>query len=109
LAWPIALGAVGLVGLGVGSVFGVKAIHDASKAGDLCPNRRCTEQRGETLMSDARHEANVSNVAFGIGAAGVAAAIIVYVLERPSPEEGSLHLVPALSLTGASCALEGRL
>jgi len=109
LAWPIALGAVGLVGLGVGSVFGVKAIHDASTAGDLCPNRRCTEQRGETLMTDARHEANVSNVAFGVGAAGVAAAIIVYVLEGPRPEEGTLHLVPAVSVTGASFAFEGRL
>jgi hypothetical protein len=109
LAWPIALGAVGVVGLGVGSVFGIKAIKDASNSGDLCPNARCTEKRGETLMADARREANVSNVGFAVGAAGVAAAIVVYVLDKPAPNADSARLVPSFGTTHAGIAFEGRL
>lgn len=109
LAWPIALGAVGVVGIGVGSVFGFKAIHDASDANDLCPNHRCSEARGETLMNDARHAANVSNVAFSVGAAAIAAAVIVFVVDRPRQERDTVRLVPALGRAHAGLALEGPL
>jgi hypothetical protein len=109
LGWPIALGAVGVVGLGVGSVFGIKAINDASNASELCPDARCSEKRGETLMADARREANISNVGFAVGAAGVAAAIIVYLLDKPAPSADSVRLVPAFGATHAGLTFEGRL
>jgi serine/threonine-protein kinase len=109
LAWPIALGAVGIVGLSVGSVLGVKAINNASEASGLCPNNQCTQQRGETLMNSARHQAQISNVAFALGAAGLAAGIIVYVLDRPKKPEQGLALSPWLGPTQGGIALRGRL
>jgi serine/threonine-protein kinase len=109
LAWPIALGAVGVVGLGVGSVFGLKAISNASDAKDLCPDGACTEQRGESLMDSARHQARISNVAFAVGAAGLVAGIVVYVVARPKHPEQALGIAPWLGPEQAGLALRGRL
>lgn len=60
-------------------------------------------------MADARSEANVSNVAFAVGVAGVAAAIVVYVLDKPAPNADSARLVPSFGTTHAGIAFEGRL
>jgi serine/threonine-protein kinase len=109
LVWPIALGAVGVVGLGVGAVLGSKAIGNASDAKELCPNGQCTEARGESLMDSARHQAQVSNVAFAVGAAGLAAGIIVYLLDRPKHSEPSVGISPWLDQGQAGLALRGRL
>jgi len=109
LVLPLTLGAIGLVGIGVGSVFGVKSIENAGDARDSCPGGACREERGETLMNRARTQANVSNVAFAVGAAGVAAGIIVYVLGRPKQAEAGLDIAPWVSQSQAGLSLEGRL
>jgi hypothetical protein len=109
LVWPIALGAVGVVGLGIGGVFGAKAIGNASDAKDLCPNGKCTEARGESLMDSARHQAQISNVAFAVGAAGLAAGIIVYLLDGPKHSERRIGVSPWLGQGQAGLELGGRL
>jgi hypothetical protein len=109
LVWPIALGTLGVVGLGVGAVFGAKAISNASDANELCPNGQCREERGKSLMDDAGRDAQISNVAFGVGAAGLAAGIIVYLLDRPKPTEQRVDISPWLGRGQAGLALRGRL
>jgi hypothetical protein len=107
--WPITLGAVGVVGLGVGAIFGSKAISNASDANELCPNGRCSEEHGKSLMDSARRDAQISNVAFVVGAAGLAAGIIVYLLDRPKPTEQRVGISPWLGQGQAGLALRGRL
>jgi serine/threonine-protein kinase len=109
LVLPVTLGAIGLVGLGVGGVFGLKSISNASEARDLCPNGACSEARGETLMDSARHQAQISNVAFAVGAVGLAAGVIVFVLGRPKKVEQAVAVSPWLSPAQAGLALSGRL
>jgi hypothetical protein len=89
LAWPIALGAIGVVGIGVGTVFGVRAINKAADANDICPDGQCRESRGTSLMDSASTSATVSNVAFTVGAVALVGGVVFYLVDKPKhPESG---------------------
>ncbi len=104
---PVVLGGVGLVGIGVGSYFGLRAISSAGDARDLCPGGVCREQRGETKMDDARDFARVSNLTFGLGAGFLAAGAVVYLL-MPSAET-TVGLVPIVTPSSAGLSWSTRL
>ncbi|HEY3668081.1 MAG TPA: hypothetical protein VGL19_18895, partial [Polyangiaceae bacterium] len=62
-------GAVGVVGLGIGSYFGVRAISKNSEAENHCPKgSQCDDAEGPRLTSQAKNAAVVSNIAIGVGA-----------------------------------------
>jgi len=106
---PAILAGAGIVGVGIGSYFGLNAISKASDANDLCPDGRCTEQRGETLMEDARDSAKISNIAFGVGAAALATGVILYFTSPTAESTSSVGLLPVIDTNSAGLALEGRL
>lgn len=85
-----ALGGIGLVTLGVGSYFGVRAISENGKAEDACPNGRCTGQ-GIEHDESARSAATASNVLVASGLALVAAGVVVY-LVRPREDKLQVSL-----------------
>jgi hypothetical protein len=68
----LVVGGVGVAGLAVGTVFGLrsKSLHDDAQA--TCTGAACTDDNGVNLMNEARAAGNVSTVAFLVGAAGVA-------------------------------------
>ena len=107
---PFVLGGIGIVGLGVGSYFGVKAMSDADDANELCPDGKCTSQRGEDLMDDARTAATVSNIAFGVGAAALVTGVVLY-FAAPDSDEAATNegLVPLAVERGAGFAWRGSL
>ncbi len=78
----IALGALGVAGIGVGSYFGVESWSHASQATSECGQSGC-DQAGFSLRSQARSDGDVSTVAFAIGAALVVAGVVVW-LTAPS-------------------------
>lgn len=84
---PLALGvgAVGVVGLVVGSVFGLRSFDAWGEAEPLCPDDRCSA-RGFARSEDARSAAAVSTVAFTAGAVLLVAGAAMYLLapRRPS-------------------------
>jgi serine/threonine-protein kinase len=84
------LGGVGVVTLGVGSYFGIRAISENGKAEDLCPTGRCTGQ-GITHDESARSAATASNVLVAIGLPLVAAGVVVY-LVRPREDNVQVAL-----------------
>ncbi|HEU5075893.1 MAG TPA: hypothetical protein VFU02_16985 [Polyangiaceae bacterium] len=104
----IVLGGVGVVSLGVGAYFGVKAMSDADEANELCPGGSCTSQRGEDLMHDARTSATVSNIAFGVGIASLATGLVLYFVD-PDSEQAASGLAPFVADRGAGLAWRGRL
>lgn len=82
-AWA-ALG-VGAVGLGVGGFFGVRALSSNSDSRSHCTNNDCDET-GVDLRQTALHQATISTVACVVGAAGLAASIVIYATrEREAP------------------------
>ncbi|WP_437280837.1 tetratricopeptide repeat protein [Sorangium sp. So ce375] len=78
----LVVGGAGVVGLGVGTFFGVKAISKNSDAEGYCKGgSTCEDERGVTLTEEAKSAATASNIAFGLGAAAaIGGAVLVFVV-----------------------------
>ncbi len=97
--WGVGLASVGVAGFAVGTGFGLaaKSAQDQSNAGPCDASNRCTPE-GLSLRQDALHRALASTVAFGVGAAALAAsAIVVFAL----PHDAKLTVSPATTARGA--------
>jgi len=100
-------GALGIVGLGVGSYFGVRAISKNSDAESYCPRGdKCDDQRGVDLTNQAKHAAVASNIAIGVGAAFVVAGVVLYLTSEPT-RSARLELHPMLGRDLAGLGLGG--
>lgn len=71
------LGAVGIVGLAVGSVTGFMTLSKKSTIEDNCPNRVCNEE-GRAAADSAQQLGTISTVGFGVGASALVAAAILH-------------------------------
>jgi tetratricopeptide (TPR) repeat protein len=99
-------GAIGVVGLGVGSYFGVRAIGKNNDAKRLCPtDDRCVGS-GVSLTNQARHAAVASNIAFVGGAALVGLGVVLYLMSDRQ-QAASLELHPLLSTQVAGIGVGG--
>jgi hypothetical protein len=92
----IIAGSVGIVGVGIGSVFGLisKSKHD--DAAQHCNGSICRDQQGIDFKTSAIHAGNISTAAFVVGAAGLAGGAALW-FTAPHPKEvtgASLGLVP---------------
>jgi hypothetical protein len=85
-----AVGVVGLVGLGVGSYFGIHAASQKSDADKLCSGMYCS-QAGLDQQSDASASARISTIAFGVGIVGVAAGVVLILVAHPSTPKATEH------------------
>jgi hypothetical protein len=101
------VGAVGLVGLGVGAGFGLSANAKWSSAkNDHCIDTEC-DSEGISLTHDAKRAATISTIAFIAGGAAVAGGVVLFFTAprasaptalgfRPSRDGGELSLRVAL-------------
>jgi hypothetical protein len=76
-AWVV--GGAGVVLLGIGSYFGVRAISDHGTAKDRCPGSTCGDLEGVRANDSSQNEAEISTAGFAIGGAalGVAAFLLL--------------------------------
>lgn len=90
----IALGAggVGLTGLVVGTVFGLKSIRVGHAADEHCDGPRCRTQEGVSLRADARRAGNVSTVGFVLGIAGAAGGAALWLSAQPTEDSGGTQV-----------------
>ena len=105
---PWIVGGVGVVALGVGTVFGLKAISNADEARELCPNGHCDDPAGQTAADDAHTQATISNVSFVLGAAALATGAVLY-FTLPSKHGTQLGLLPTGDRESLGLALRGKL
>jgi len=83
-------GGVGLVGVGVGSVFGLKSKSDHDEAEKYCDGSECSDARGVSAGTDAHSAGNISTVAMIIGGVGLAgAAVLWFTAPTPSEQQGA--------------------
>jgi serine/threonine-protein kinase len=80
----LVIGAAGVVGVGVGSYFGLRAFSKYGDAKDVCPTVNCTGPEGPSLTEEAKNAATASNIAFGIGLVALAGGAVLY-FTAPSP------------------------
>ena len=89
----LVVGAAGVVGVGIGTFFGLRAFSKYGDAKDLCPETNCTSAEGPALTDEARNAATAANIAFGVGLVALAGGAVLY-LTAPSEQSatrGSLH------------------
>jgi hypothetical protein len=103
----IASAGVGLAGLGIGTAYGVSAIHHADASRVDCDSHDRCGPGGGALRDRARSEAMVSTLGFGVGLAGVAAAAAL-VLTEPRAPRTHVALAPSIGPRGGGASLFGR-
>ncbi len=106
-AVPLAITGVGVVGLGVGSYFGLRAKSKNDDSMDFCDSDNRCSPRGLELRDDAKSAATVSNVGFAVGIVGVATGVVLLLTRgHAAPAAGALSA--QVSGHGAGATLSGR-
>jgi hypothetical protein len=100
-------GGAGIVGIAVGSIFGVVSMGKKSDAKSECraPDYKLCTAAGVEAGKDAISAGNVSTVAFIVGGALLAGGAVLY-FTAPS-SRGSVALVPSVGTREASVGLHG--
>jgi hypothetical protein len=93
---------VGVVGLGLGSVFGLMASSNKSSAG-CNSNSVCPNQNAVNTLSSARSDGNLATVFFVAGAVLAAGGIMTWALAPNS----SVQVAPSLGTNMAGATLRG--
>lgn len=107
-AVALIVGGVGIVGVGVGSAFGLMAKSSDDKADPLCSSSdHCTDE-GKSLINSAHSKATVATVAFSIGGAGLLGGAILWLTAPRAQERGaSVAVVPTFGPDGAGLFAKG--
>jgi hypothetical protein len=96
----LVLGGVGVVGLGVGTVFGIEALSKKSEAEKSCPGGSsggCLPE-GVSASKTAVSNGNVSTIAFAAGAVALAAGVVLWLT---APKSRSTTALDPRSLPAA--------
>jgi hypothetical protein len=99
--WGLVLGGVGIVGLGVGSYFGVQALSTSSKVRQECPSAACGSTGALQQNDDARSDARLADVGLAVGAGALVAGSLLYFL---APSSAGLRVAPAVGRTNGFVA-----
>jgi serine/threonine-protein kinase len=103
----LVLGGVGIVGVGIGSIFGARAISKNNAADDACPGGHCPAgSQGKQLDDQAHDAATLANV-FVIGGAVLLVGGAVLYFTRP--KEHSVDVALRSNGTSASLVVGGAL
>lgn len=111
LRWTgVALGAVGLAGIGIGSGYGLAAMSKADVAKGSCAGNACTSQVGIDAARNARTLATVSTVGFVAGGALLAAGAALFFSggERSAERPSAVQLEALATPSAASLQVVGR-
>jgi hypothetical protein len=105
----LVIGGLGVVGIVVGSVFGLSAISKNNQANDSgCSASACTSPDAVQSRLDARAAGNVSTVAFVAGGVLAAAGVTLLVVgKRAHSEAANVSVVPAVAANGCGLSLQG--
>jgi hypothetical protein len=83
----VAAAGVGVVGLAIGSAFGLAAMSKKNEAEAVCPTQ-CPTQSGVSDWNDAKSEGNVSTALFIVGGVALAGAAVLW-FTAPSSNAGA--------------------
>jgi hypothetical protein len=83
----LALAGAGVVGVGLGTFFGLRAMNKKDEAG--CDGNDCPDVPSRDLYEDAQSAGNVSTIGFIVGGLAVAGgAVLYFTAPKPSREKG---------------------
>jgi hypothetical protein len=106
----LSLSGLGLVGVGLGAYFGLRAIDEDSQADEgSCDASLCQEASDLEHAESANRAAIAANVAFGVGGGLIAVGLAVFFSAPSAPREAALRVAPRLGPGFAGLGVEGRL
>ena len=85
-------GGAGVVAVGIGTVFGLRAKSKHDEAIKICPDPQCPDRDGVQRWNDAISAGNVATIAFIVGAVGVAGGVALWVVGAPESSGGSTQV-----------------
>jgi hypothetical protein len=107
------VGAIGLVGLGVGTYFGLDSLSKRKQSDDICgaTSSTCTSQEGIDLEKQGKTSAWISNIGFGLGLVGVG--VGTYLLVRKDSSSSAVssagtRFTPVVGAGYGGLSLNGR-
>lgn len=90
----VALSGIGVLGLVIGGVMGVRAVMDKNAIGDHCDRLHRCDVTGFTLGSEARGSAVISTIGLAMGLGGTAAGISLLVSAAPKKPRTTAWIAP---------------
>jgi hypothetical protein len=105
----VGLGALGIVGIGVGTVFGIvaKSQLDQSNSGPCDKSSDHCEPAGLSTRKDAETAATASTIAFVGGGVALAAGVVLYLTAPRRPTGTGIVLAPAVIAGGGGAIVRG--
>jgi hypothetical protein len=104
------VGGVGVVGIALGTVFGLRVESKNNHSNSICPTGQlCSPQdqdRYHSSVSDAKSARTLSFVSFGVGGAALATGIIL-VVTAPKAKPAKVSFVPAIDIGRLGAAIQG--
>lgn len=107
-------GGVGLVGVGVGSYFGLSAMSKKNATDDHCDGSLC-DKEGLELNEQANRAATISNIGFGVGVIGLGVGTYFFLVSRADGDErrapaktSGVRLVPSIGARSSGILMTGR-
>jgi hypothetical protein len=85
---------MGVVGVGVGSAFGLIALKDKHDLVSRCGSDQCTADSSQSLDS-AKRSGNISTVAFGVGGVGLVLGTVLYFSVGGSSQQAASATQPS--------------
>lgn len=104
------IGGVGVASLGVGAVFGVRAMNKSSEAKSLCSSDACANAEAINTNSDAKTAARIADITLGAGLIAVVGGTYLILSSprraaSPSTKNASI-LTPTFDRYGAGLSLQ---
>jgi hypothetical protein len=106
----LVVGGVGIVGLGVGTVFALNAKSKYNDSLDSChpEDKNLCDAHGFAVRDQARSAGNVATVAMGMGGAALVAGAVLYLTAPSTPSEAPrVSVVPSLAPGAAGLVAVG--
>ena len=105
---------VGVVGIAVGTVFGLNTLSKKKARDEVCTGGVCTDPKGPQLDQDARSSATISTIGMGVGLVGLGVGAWLLLSKPSSPPTSSaqargIWLAPEISTAGARLTVGGAL
>src|SRR5690606_691610 len=90
----LVIAGLGVIGVGVGSYFGLRALSTNSQAEESCSGSVCRDHRGLELTDESLAAARISNVAFIAAGVALAGGLALYSTAPKRQEVTRLEIVP---------------
>jgi hypothetical protein len=104
-------GGVGVAGIAVGSIFGLRAMKKNDDSKEACDSDNECDKAGKKLRDDAFTAATISTVGFAVGGVGLASAVVLLLVapkqESAARRPGILTVHAGLEPRGGAIAIDG--